>query len=222
MVSVVSLVAICLSLVGILLGYIYNVNSNRPTAAEISNAVRRRLPPNQHLGTNLHVARIPKTGVTDNDDWLNQYDDTEEQRIRTYLEGVFVGKAEVILYFEKPPISPPQDKLEDHPYFGEELTFEDNWAGTGPLNIEATDQSLILNFGIYADTTERGSAAVAGMVILVLEMVDHLIEDQILEDPSTIPSVDEVFSGDRLSEGEEPVFTIAEIPKVNNLKGKNS
>jgi len=222
MVSVVSLAAVCISIAGICLGYIYYVNNNRPKAHEISNAVQRRLPQDQHLGTDLHVSWVPKTGVTDNDDWLNQYDDGEKQRIRTYIEGVFVGTAEVILNFEKPPISPPQNKLEEHPYYGEELTFENKWAGTGPLNIEATDESLILTFGVYADTVENGSAAVSGMVILVLEMVDHLLEAEILDNPSTIPSIDEVFSGDRLCEGQEPVIPIDEVPKVNKLKSENN
>ena len=220
MVGIVTLVGVCLTIVGILLGYIYHVNSNRPTAAEVSSAVQRRLPPEQDYGTNLHVVRVPKSGVSENDDWLDQYDDGEEHRIRTYLEGVFVGKAEVILYFKKPPISPPQDKLEEHPYYGEELTFEDSWAGTGPLNIKATDESLILTFGVYADTAEKASAAVAGMVILVSEMVDHLIEEQILEKPDSIPSIDEVFSGNRLLEGEEPVIPTAEVPRIIDLKAE--
>lgn len=220
MVGATSIAGVCLTVVGIFLGYIYHINSNRPTAAEISNAVQRRLPPNQNLATDLHVVSVAKTGVTKNDDWLDQYDNGEEQRIRTYLEGVFVGKAEVILHFKKPPISPPQDKLEDHPYYGEEIIFEDSWAGTGPLNLKVTDESLILTFGVYTDTAEKGAAAVTGMLILVSEMIDHLIEEQILEKPNTIPSIDEVFSGDRFSEGTEPVIPIAEIPRVDDLESE--
>lgn len=213
MVGIVTLISISLTLIGLILGYIYYINSTRPTAYEISDAAHRRSPPNQLLGTNLHLIRVIKIGVIKNNDWLEEYDNPEEQRIRAYFEGMFIGKAEVILHFEKPPMSPPQDELENHPYYRESLTFEGERTGTGPLDIEATDQSLKLTFGIYANTVEQGAAAVSGMLILVSNMIDQLIEEQMLDRQISIPPINEVLDEERLSDGKEPILSVDDIPE---------
>jgi len=107
MVGAVTLVGTGATALAILLSYIYYVNSKRPTAAEVSDAVQRRFPLEQTLGTNLHAENIVNTIVSTNDNWLDQYDDTEKQRVQAYLKGVFIGKAEIVIHPQKPPISPP-------------------------------------------------------------------------------------------------------------------
>jgi len=91
-------------------------------------------------------------------------------------------------------------------------------AGTGPLKIRTTEETFILNFRVYTEIAEDGAAAIAGMLNVLSKMVDQLIEEEVLDEPVDKPSIDELFFGNRLEEGREPVVPLSEIPDLESLE----
>lgn len=202
MTGVFTIVSLVVSVVSVVLAYIWHIDSNRPSSDEVSDALHRRfvVGSDQLLQGDHHVVNVVKATATDTDSWLEMYDNPEQERVYAWLSGLFVGSAELVLYFEHPKEPPSIEQIESHPNYGEGIMFSGSDASIGSYEVTISGRSMILKVDFYTDSVERGAALVVGATILVSELLDDILSGQLDDDPDGIQSVDEVFSGERLND----------------------
>jgi len=218
MVEFLPVLGVFLTMVGIIVSWIIHIRGNRPTATEVTRALQQRYSGDKkYVRGDAHVVAVIKSTVSNSDEWLNHYDYTEIIKGTAWLTGTFVGSAELLFKFHIPDKSPPIEKIKSHPYYGEQVEFADERAGTGPFEVRATEETLIINCGVYCQTATKGAAAVTGTLIVVSQIVDDIFTGKLESESEEIPPLSDMFRDDRLSDGEEPVKTFSEL-KESNLR----
>ncbi|MFB6187808.1 MAG: hypothetical protein ABEI86_13205 [Halobacteriaceae archaeon] len=217
MVGVLSVLGLGVSLLGVVLGYMYYRHGNKPTASEIASELRDSLFSHTNdrvLRTNRHSVNVVDVKVTDNSDWITAYENADQQLGYALMQGLFIGKAEVIAQFEIPDTPPRAEDFESHPYYGKEVHFSDSDSGTGGYDVTVSDQTLIVNVNLFADSTRRGAVAVLMTMIVVSQIINDILSGKI-EDQDEIPSFEEFMSRTSREDVEHPVIPMEELAKTD-------
>ncbi|WP_188979701.1 hypothetical protein [Halocalculus aciditolerans] len=77
-----------------------------------------------------------------------------------------------------------------------------------------SDQTLIVNVNLFADSTRRGAVAVLMTMIVVSQIIDDILSGKI-EDQDEIPSFEEFMSRTSREDVEHPVIPMEELAKTN-------
>lgn len=215
MVNILSVLGVLFTVTGIFVSILFYIDQNRPTATEVTQALKQRYSgENRNVRGGFHAVTVVKSTVTKSDDWLNEYDNADTKRGTAWITGTFVGSAEIILKFHTPNEPPTIAQIKSHPYYGKEVKFNDERAGAGPFRIEATKESLIVNCGMYCQTSSKGAAAVTGVLIIISRIVDDILTGKI--ESEDIKSFSEFLDEERLLDVAEPVTTIDDVPDMSD------
>jgi len=210
MVGVLSVLGLGVSILSVVLGYVYYRHGNKPTATEIASELRDSLysyTNDRLLRRNHHSVNVVDVKVTDNSGWISAYENADQQMGYALLKGLFLGKAEVIAQFEIPNTPPRIEDIESHPYYGKEVHFSDSASGTGGYDVTVSGQTLIVNVNLFADSTRKGAVAVLMTMLVVAQIIDDILSGK-SEDQDEIPLFEEFISRTSRDDVEHPVTSV--------------
>lgn len=213
-----SMLGILIGVFSLISGYFYYIHSTKPTATEIATELRQSLNTQTNdylLRTNHHVSNVVDIKVTNNGDWLDRRDDANEQWGHVILKGIFVGSVEIIKHFDIPQSLPSAEEFRQHPYYGQTMTFEGTYAGTGGFEVSTSHGTLTLNIDIYADSTRKGAASAITTTIIVSQIIDDILSGR-LKEPEKIPTFDEFMSeGLSREDIDYPIIDMANLKETD-------
>jgi hypothetical protein len=217
MVGVLSVLGLSVSILSVILGYVYYRHENKPTASEIASELRDSLfsyMNDRVLRTNRHSVNVVDVKVTGNSDWVTAYENTDQQLGYALVKGLFLGKAEVVAQFEIPDTPPRIEVIESHPYYGKEVHFSDADSGTGGYDVTVSGQTLIVNVNVFADSTRKGAVAVLMTMLVVAQIIDDILSGK-SEDQDEIPPFEEFMSRTSREDVEHPVTSMEDLANTD-------
>lgn len=213
-----SIAGVIVGLISLVAGYFYHVHSNKPRATEIASELRQSLKSGNKdsvVRTDVHIVNIVDIKVTNNSSWIEEIENPNENWGYILLKGLFAGSAEIVYYFEYPESPPDLEKIRDHPYYGETITFKSSDSGTVGYTVDISDKTIVLNVNFYADSVRKGAAAIIMTSIILSEVIDDVLTGRINrmeEIPSFSDYMDRETHRDSL---EYPVIPLNKLHKTN-------
>lgn len=213
MVSPISIIALVVTIIGVILTYFWHLENKTPTPTEITQAIHYRMGINfdNVLRTKHHISNPVDAKVSGNNNWLDEVENPTQQRGYALLNNIFVGTAEIVLYFEVPNEPPSISRIKEHPNYGKGIEQENSEAGVNSFEVKKSSESLILNVEFYSDTSDRASGLILATALVVGRMVDDIVSGHLDKQPEEITGIHEIFSGERLEGTDNPVTKIKSL-----------